>query len=203
MVDGMTADQKAKLRAAVLASRRAIPASVKSAEAAALAKHAAEAVNIDDTVCAYVPVRSEPGSEEFLARLREHCTRLLLPIVEVDGGEPSPLRWGTYVPGELVAGPYGLLEPTGSVFPATVLAEAAIVFVPALAVDRRGVRLGRGAGFYDRSLIFHAADCRLVAVVRDSEIVEALPSEAHDVHMTHALSPHRGLVSLSAADNAV
>jgi 5-formyltetrahydrofolate cyclo-ligase len=35
-----------------------------------------------------------------------------------------------------------------------------------------------------------------VAVVRDNELVEALPAEPHDVRMTHALTPACGLVAL-------
>ena len=70
------------------------------------------------------------------------------------------------------------------------------VLVPALAVDRHGVRLGRGAGFYDRSLGFRDPAARLIAVVRDEELVDELPVEAHDIAMTHALTPGHGLVSL-------
>ncbi len=69
-----------------------------------------------------------------------------------------------------------------------------MVFVPALAVDRAGVRLGRGAGFYDRSLPLADPAARLVAVVRDDELVDEIPAEPHDVRMTHALTPRQGLV---------
>jgi 5-formyltetrahydrofolate cyclo-ligase len=68
--------------------------------------------------------------------------------------------------------------------------------VPALAVDRAGVRLGRGAGFYDRALPLADPAARLIAVVRDDELVDALPAEPHDVPMTHALTPSSGLVTL-------
>jgi 5-formyltetrahydrofolate cyclo-ligase len=71
-----------------------------------------------------------------------------------------------------------------------------VVLVPALAVDRRGNRLGRGAGFYDRSLIYAAPQARLVAVVRDEELVDELPADPHDVRMTHALTPSGGIVTL-------
>src|SRR4029077_10013888 len=67
---------------------------------------------------------------------------------------------------------------------------------PALAVDGAGVRLGRGAGFYDRSLPLAAPTARLVAVVRDDELVDRLPAEPHEVRMTHALTPNGGLVAL-------
>ncbi len=76
------------------------------------------------------------------------------------------------------------------------MASASLVLVPALAVDRAGVRLGRGAGFYDRSLAMADPAARLVAVVRDDELVDSLPGEDHDVPMTHALTPGRGLVAL-------
>ncbi len=89
----------------------------------------------------------------------------------------------------------GLREPQEPWLPAEAVADAAVVFVPALAVDRAGVRLGRGAGFYDRSLPLAEA-ARLVAVIRDDELLDQVPSEPHDVRMTHALTPRRGLVEL-------
>jgi 5-formyltetrahydrofolate cyclo-ligase len=72
------------------------------------------------------------------------------------------------------------------------------MLVPALAVDRRGVRLGRGRGFYDRSLVHRQVGAPLIAVVRDDEVVDELPVEPHDVAMTHALTPRRGLIALGA-----
>jgi 5-formyltetrahydrofolate cyclo-ligase len=89
-----------------------------------------------------------------------------------------------------------LLEPAQPWLPASAIADATVVLVPALAVDRCGVRLGRGGGFYDRSLGLCRGDTKLVAVVRDAEVVDELPSEAHDVRMTHALTPDRGVIAL-------
>jgi 5-formyltetrahydrofolate cyclo-ligase len=110
-----------------------------------------------------------------------------------------PLRWGEYRPGRLVAGRFGLLEPAEPWLPASALADASLVLVPALAVDRRGVRLGRGRGFYDRSLVGRDPHADLVAVVRDEELVDELPCESHDVPMTHALTPGRGMIALHSA----
>ena len=62
----------------------------------------------------------------------------------------------------------------------------------------RGIRLGRGAGFYDRSLPMANRRARLVAMVRDDEVLDGLPGEPHDVPMTHALTPGRGLIALAA-----
>jgi 5-formyltetrahydrofolate cyclo-ligase len=60
------------------------------------------------------------------------------------------------------------------------------------------VRLGRGAGFYDRSLPGRDPRARLIAVVRDVELVDELPAEPHDVAMTDALTPQRGVIGLAA-----
>ncbi len=98
----------------------------------------------------------------------------------------------------LVRGRWGLLEPPEPWLPESALAEAALVLVPALAVDLRGVRLGRGRGFYDRSLADRDPRARLIAVVRDDELVDELPADPHDVRMTHALTPRRGLSALHA-----
>jgi 5-formyltetrahydrofolate cyclo-ligase len=70
--------------------------------------------------------------------------------------------------------------------------------VPALAVDHSGARLGRGRGFYDRTLVLRDPNARLVAVVRDEELLDEVPHEPHDVPMTHALTPRGGLVELGA-----
>ena len=122
-----------------------------------------------------------------------------LPVAREDSdGTPLPLQWGRYTPGRLVKAPFGLREPPSPWLPADAVAEAAVVLIPALAVDRHGARLGRGAGYYDRTLPLAGRAALLVAVVRDDEIVDHLPSEPHDVPMTHALTPGRGLVALGA-----
>lgn len=196
-VNNVVSDAKATLRAAVIRSRRNLSGTTRAAEAQALADHARTIVHSDNVVCAHVPVGTEPGSSVLLDRLLGLCARLLLPVARTgSGGEPLPLLWGAYVPGTLTAGTYGLLEPPGPWLPASALAEATVVLVPALAVDRRGVRLGRGGGFYDRSLALHPTGQRLVAVVRDAEVLDQVPSEAHDIRMTHALTPGQGLMEL-------
>jgi 5-formyltetrahydrofolate cyclo-ligase len=127
------------------------------------------------------------------------CETVLLPVTG-PAGEILPLCWGEYVPGRLVPARFGLQEPAGPQLGPAAVTQADVVLVPALAVDRTGVRLGRGAGFYDRSLPLCASGTRLVAVVRDSEILESLPAEPHDVSMTHALTPGGGLITLGPTD---
>jgi 5-formyltetrahydrofolate cyclo-ligase len=188
---------KAELRAVILRARRAVPKHEHDADAQAIIEHLSALVTDTATVCAYVPIGSEPGSIELLDDLRIRGVRILLPVAREDtDGIPQPLQWGEYRPGELVAAPHGLREPTPPWLAADAIADASLILVPALAVDRTGVRLGRGAGYYDRSLALADAAAHLIAVVRDDELVDHLPAEPHDVRMTHALTPRGGLVQL-------
>ncbi len=100
-----------------------------------------------------MPITFEPGSIVLLDTLLGLGKRVLLPVARSGAdGVPLPMQWGRYRPGGLVAARMGLQEPQEPWLPAEAIAEATVVFVPALAVDRAGARLGRGAGFYDRTL---------------------------------------------------
>ncbi|MGH3943336.1 MAG: 5-formyltetrahydrofolate cyclo-ligase [Pseudonocardiaceae bacterium] len=185
---------KSVLRRRLSTARRAVAAAVRDAEAAALAEAFPEAAG---TVCAYWPVGSEPGSPALLDSLRRRGCRVLLPVVEGSG----PLNWAEYIDaGSLRAGPFGLREPTGPLLGRTTIAEAALILVPALAVDHRGVRLGRGGGHYDRTLPLATAGTPLIAIIRDDEVLPWLPREPHDVLVSAALTPGRGLVALPHPD---
>jgi len=188
---------KAEVRAVVLRARRITSPEQRRAEADALARHLQDLVHAGDTVCAYVPVGSEPGSQSMLDGLAALGVRVLLPVaLEDEMGTPLPLRWGEYRAGGLVDARFGLREPEPPWLGVKAIAAASVILVPALSVDRAGVRLGRGAGFYDRSLSHADPAARLVAVVRDDELVDWLPGDDHDVPMTDALTPGLGLVAL-------
>ena len=192
---------KTELRVTILAARRALPPHEHDADAHALVTHLDTLVSGTETVCAYVPVGSEPGSTELVDSLYRRGVRVLLPVARHDtAGVPLPLRWGEYRPTGLVDARFGLREPAPPWLGADAIAEASTILVPALAVDRAGTRLGRGAGFYDRTLRLAAPGARIVAVVRDDELLDEMPAEPHDVPMTHALTPRRGLVTLGETD---
>lgn len=193
----MTTSSKAALREQVLAARSGVADDVRAAEARMLNEQLELAVSSGSTVCAYAPVGTEPGSVALLDMLLRRSRQVLLPVARTTGdGTPMRLRWGEYRPGELVRGHWGLLEPPEPWLSESVLAEAEMVVVPALAVDHRGARLGRGRGFYDRSLDGRNPQARLIAMVRDVEFVDELPADPHDVPMTHVITPERGVMQL-------
>lgn len=136
------------------------------------------------TVVAFASAGSEPPTCSLLDGLRDAGVRVLLPVV--DG---AALDWAVYDGWDaLVPGARGTLEPTGDRLGRAAAATADLVLVPALAVDRAGHRLGRGAGFYDRALV-DVETGRTVAVVYDDEVVDDLPTEPHDRPVGSVLTP--------------
>lgn len=188
---------KAEWRREILAERKQLSTGQRDDEASALAE-AVVALPLaarGNTICAYAPVGFEPGSMAMLDALRECGVRVLLPVVP---RRPGRLGWACYdgVSGLVTATKLRLREPVGRRLVAEVIREAAAVLVPAVAVDYEGIRLGRGGGYYDRSLRLAAPDTALIAVVRDGEVVPRLPAEPHDVRMTATLTPAGGFVPL-------
>jgi 5-formyltetrahydrofolate cyclo-ligase len=179
-------------------ARRALPEPERAARAARLAEEMLRlAAGTGGPVCAYLPVGSEPGSADAVARLRAAGHEVLLPVVPP---RPGPLDWARFDgPETLGEGPIGLREPLGERLGPEAIGRAALVFVPALAADRRGIRLGKGGGYYDRSLPLAAHGTPLVVVLHDEELVDELPAEPHDHRVTAALRPGTGVTPLGGA----
>jgi 5-formyltetrahydrofolate cyclo-ligase len=145
-------------------------------------------------VAAYVPQPQEPGGADLPDALTAATRTVLLPVV----GSDRDLDWAVHT-GDLRTGRYGLREPTGPRLGPDAIASADLVVVPALAVDRRGVRLGRGGGYYDRALARTAAGTLVLALLYDGELLDALPTEPHD-RPVHGVVTPAGVVLLTALD---
>jgi 5-formyltetrahydrofolate cyclo-ligase len=83
---------------------------------------------------------------------------------------------------------FGFLQPRADA-PTVERDDVELVLVPGLAFDRHGGRLGHGQGHYDRLLSTLPASIPRVGVTLAELVVERLPMEAHDVAMTHLLTP--------------
>ena len=89
---------------------------------------------------------------------------------------------------------YGFEQPVAGAPPVDP-GDVGVVLVPGLAFDRRGGRLGRGGGYYDRFLPSLPRDAALVGVVPEHLVVDAVPTDPHDVPMTHLVT-ERGVLRL-------
>lgn len=82
----------------------------------------------------------------------------------------------------LQPGAFGIREPSAGL-PRVMVAEIDAFFCPGLAFDRRGGRLGRGRGYYDRVLAGARADAHKIGVCFPWQIVPDTFAKAHDIHM--------------------
>jgi 5-formyltetrahydrofolate cyclo-ligase len=193
--DPSAADAKAALRAQILDRRRTRPVQDRQAAAAGVTRALLRGLAGVRAFAAYVPEDDEPGHGRIPAAFTQLGARVLLPVVPSDGRE---LAWAVDT-GRLTPGRYGLMEPLGPRLGATAVGTADVVVVPALAVARDGVRLGRGGGYYDRALQHARADAVVVALVFDDEFVDELPAEEHDRRVTAVITPSGGWQVLSTA----
>jgi 5-formyltetrahydrofolate cyclo-ligase len=146
-------------------------------------------------VAGYVPLMTEPGGPELPEVLRAALSpdgRLLLPVLRAD----NDLDWAVY-DGRLSHARLGLAQPVGPRLGPAGVARASLVVVPALAVDRDGVRLGRGGGSYDRALARVPGRTPVVALLHDGELRDVpLPAGPHDRRVSAVITPSLGLVWL-------
>jgi 5-formyltetrahydrofolate cyclo-ligase len=188
---GDVAAEKAALRRAVRARRAARGEAELAAAGAALAEHAgavAAEVTARPLVAAFVGVKGEPPTLPLLDSLLDLGIRVILPVLRPD----MDLDWGEYAgTASLEPARLGLLEPIGPGLGEDAVAEADLVLASALAVDRTGRRLGQGGGSYDRAL--PRASARVIAVVFDDEVLDAVPIEPHDRPVDGILTPGGGL----------
>ncbi|MER6389668.1 5-formyltetrahydrofolate cyclo-ligase [Streptomyces sp. NPDC059382] len=191
--------EKATLRRELLAARRSLSPEARHAAALALSRTALELPELADaqTVAAYVSVGGEPGTRELLDSLRAAGKRVLLPLLLPD----NDLDWAVYEGPDSLAeaahpGKIRLLEPAGPPLGPDAVTGADAVLLPGLAVDRRGMRLGRGGGSYDRVLErLERAGARpaLVVLLHDEEVVARVPEEPHD-HPVQAVATPSGVI---------
>ena len=177
---------KAAIRARLLNDRRE---QNSTADDEALRRHLGALIR--GTVAAFNPLPSEPGGVGLPEVLAAGACRLLLPVLRAD----LDLDWAQYT-GTLTAAAFGLHEPDGPRLGPTAIGDADLVLVPAVAVDHRGVRLGRGGGSYDRALRRIGPHTLTIGVIYDRELVDELPEEAHDQRLAAVVTPSAGLVRL-------
>jgi 5-formyltetrahydrofolate cyclo-ligase len=186
--------EKARLRALVSSARSLLSAEQRG-EAGRQIRDALLSlpeVQMAGTVAAYYSIGSEPDTRGLVFALWKRGTYVLLPLLRPDGD----LDWASYEgPDSLVAGPRGLKEPGEAARGAGAVASADVVLVPALAVDRRGNRLGRGGGSFDRALARVGPLIPVIALLYDSELVERVPVEGHDTPVRAVVRPGYGVTT--------
>ncbi len=122
-------------------------------------------------VLVYASLPDEISTVGFIDRWHNE-KRLFLPRVNGDDLDILP-----YSPADTDKGAFGIEEPMGN--DCHDIEDIDLVVVPGVAFDRKGNRLGRGRGYYDRLL--NQARCPLIGVAYSLQIAEELPAEPHDI----------------------
>jgi len=193
---GSVAREKSRLRRAMRVCRARVTLPEATEAAAACAERLLESPELRAArrVALYAALPDELPTRPLFEALRSGGVRVLLPRLRADGGfsfAPAE-RWGDLVPGR-----YGVLEPApdAAAVPPT---RGDVVVLPGVAFDRRGRRLGRGGGHYDRAFPPGQQEAPLlVGHAYAFQLVDAVPVAPHD-RAVDAVATERGIVRAGA-----
>jgi 5-formyltetrahydrofolate cyclo-ligase len=174
------ARQKAALRREALARRDALPAAERQAAAEAIAVRPFPlALKPGVVISGFMPVKSEINPLPLMRELAAAGARLALPAV---AGRGKPLIMRAYAYGDpLAAGVWGIREPEADA-PGV---EPDILLVPLLAFDRKGNRIGYGAGYYDMTInrLRGLKTVVAVGIAYAAQEVPAVPATPRDARL--------------------
>jgi 5-formyltetrahydrofolate cyclo-ligase len=186
------ADAKRALRAELRERRQMMSQAARDAAAEGIRAQLDELVARVGarSISCFLSIPSEPGTRDFVAGAVARGIRVLLPITRKDG----LLDWIVATPdGDITEGMFGLPEPVGEVLGPIAVNDVDLMVIPAAAVDRRGMRLGWGRGYFDKTIGSMERCPPVYAVVFDSEVLDEVPSDRHDQPVTGVVTPTQTL----------
>jgi 5-formyltetrahydrofolate cyclo-ligase len=147
-------------------------------------------------VALFAPLPSEPDVHPLIEEAWAQGKRVVLPLMIKHGTIPE-LDWHEIASWDevVVPGPFGLREPDPLRCRRVPLTELDCVFVPGVAFDHEGIRLGRGGGFYDSFLSLAPPNLPCVGLMFSVQKVPLVPREPHDQALRSVITED-GLVSL-------
>ncbi len=176
-------DEKNTMRQSLLAARRAHADVHGTNAAAALATHADKLSG--QNIAAYLPMGGEIDPRPLMQALRRQGSGICLPVC-VD--EEAAMIFRRYRDGDaLIPDEMGIAAPRATAQQVT----PDIVLLPLLAFDGTGNRLGRGGGFYDRTLaaLRKRGACRFIGLAFDMQMVDKCPVAPHDEALHGVATP--------------
>lgn len=165
----------------MLSRRDALSPEARAAASLVIAERAVAETVGARRVALYAPKGSEVDTAALDRALRAQGIELVYPVV-VDGEKQLVFR--VAAPDELVPARYGLREPAREA-PAIALDALDVIFVPGIAFDRQGGRVGWGRGHYDATLAA-TPGARRIGLAFDCQVQDRVPAEPHDA-LLHAV----------------
>lgn len=181
-------ETKASIRTAALKQRDSLSATDREQKSRLIQSRAVEFHLYIDSPA--VALYSAAGSEVATDHIRDHALgigkELFYPSVAEDGA----LRWIRCRPGAgFVRGRYGILEPSGTEYLAAT--DGLVVFVPGVAFNLCGERLGRGQGWYDRAIVSLGDGVHTIGLAYEVQLVEYVPTEPWDRRVQYLITEGR------------
>ncbi len=135
------------------------------------------------TVMFYIAFGGEVDTTEMLKVAIKLGKKVTVPVCDKNNRLIGPclLEEGAH----LKKGPYGVKEPVNRI--CFRLDQLDLVLVPGVAFDKKGNRLGRGKGFYDRMLSKLACEIPTIGVAFDFQVLPCVPACSHDVSVKKVL----------------
>jgi 5-formyltetrahydrofolate cyclo-ligase len=185
--------QKRALRAELRERRRARTSTQRSRDESGVTANLEELVRRFEarTISAYLSMPDEPPTRSFVRWAHEQGVRVLLPISREDG----LLDWAPYDGQEEEEDALGLPAPTTELLGPIAINDADLILIPAASVDRTGMRMGWGRGYFDKTLGSMEGCPPVYAVIFDEELVDSVPQERHDMPVDGVVTPS-GITSL-------
>ena len=190
MSESSIGERKRVLRAAALARRNSLASEDTFALGGLAQARALEltAYVLAPAVALYSPVQNEVPTE----RIRDHALTRGKKVFYPKLGHVNSVEFAEiHSPADLGGGRYGMAEPIGAPSQLAAHQEGMVVFVPGLAFDSLGNRLGRGIGWYDRLLKKLDKETVFVALSYEFQIVDAVPTELWDKRVDYVITENR------------
>jgi len=191
MADGVD-NQKRALRAEIRERRRITPSHEREAAALAVTAHLTELAAGARSMAAYLSTPDEPETRDFLSWACSEGIRVLIPFSREDG----LLDWAPYDGKEESEDLLGMPVPTTELLGPIAINNVDLIIVPAACVDRSGMRMGWGRGYFDKTLGSMERRPPVYAVIFDSEFLDVVPSEVHDQRVDGVVTPS-GITTLA------
>jgi len=125
----------------------------------------------------YIAFGGEVNTEEMIREAKKIGKLVCVPVCRKDRETMQPAIFEDHA--KLKKGPYGVLEPVTQV--QVKPEDLDLIIVPGLAFDKKGNRLGRGKGCYDRFLSTLSEKTPSIGLAFDFQLLPLIPTTCYDV----------------------
>jgi len=184
--------RKRALRADLRERRHTMPAAEREAATAGFTENLQSIVTdlSARSITCYLSSPTEPNTRPFVNWAEARGIRVLFPVSRDDG----LLDWTVGEEETEVQGISGAPEPRGELLGPIAINDVDLIIVPAAAIDKTGLRMGWGRGYFDKTLGSMEKCPPVYAVVYDNEYVDDVPREVHDQPVNGLVTPTRIVV---------